>query len=163
MSVSSFSFVDNRLFNLTLMCFWCHMTNAFEAIFSTNNRAVSAALHIPQLWGVTLPQGLKFRPFTTSFSLHSEEFCYWLSRFRHANWKRLPAPDVGVVQACTTYGPAGHMRSARSFLSARENSVVENVAKAQLRIITCPFRISSTLRWNRLLRPAASLCWSIWP
>ena len=41
--------------------------------------------------------------------------------------------------------PAGHMRPARSFLAARENSVAENVAKARLRIITCPFRISSTL------------------
>ena len=59
--------------------------------------------------------------------------------------------------------PAGHMRPARSFLPAHENSVAENVAKARLRIITCPFRISSTLRRNRLLRPAASLCWSIWP
>ena len=59
--------------------------------------------------------------------------------------------------------PAGHMRPVRSFLPARENSVAENVAKARLRIITCPFRISSTLRRNRLLRPAASLCWSICP
>ena len=59
--------------------------------------------------------------------------------------------------------PAGPMRPARSFLAARENSVAENVAKARLRIITCPFRISSTLWRNRLLRPAASLCWSIWP
>ena len=55
------------------------------------------------------------------------------------------------------------MRPARSFLAARENSVAENVAKARLRIITYPFRISSTLWRNRLLRPAASLCWSIWP
>jgi len=55
------------------------------------------------------------------------------------------------------------MRPARSFLAARENSVAENVAKARLRIITCPFSISSTLWRNRLLRPAASLCWSIWP
>ena len=59
--------------------------------------------------------------------------------------------------------PEGHMRLARSFLAARENSVAENVAKARLRIITCPFRISSTLWRNRFLRPAASLCWSIWP
>ena len=59
--------------------------------------------------------------------------------------------------------PAGRMRPARSFLAARENSVAENVAKARLRIITCPFRISSTLWRNRLLRPSASLCWSIWP
>jgi len=59
--------------------------------------------------------------------------------------------------------PAGHMRPARSFLAARENSVAENVAKTRLRIITCPFRISSTLPRNRLLRPAASLRWSIWP
>ena len=56
-----------------------------------------------------------------------------------------------------------NIRPARSFLQARENSVAENVAKARLRIITCPFRISSTLRRNRLLRPAASLCWSILP
>ena len=41
--------------------------------------------------------------------------------------------------------PVGHMRPARSFLAARENSVAENVAKARLRIITCPFKISSTL------------------
>jgi len=59
--------------------------------------------------------------------------------------------------------PAGQMRSTRSFLAARENSVAENVAKARLRIITCPYRISSTLWRNRLLRPVASLCWSIWP
>ena len=56
-----------------------------------------------------------------------------------------------------------NIRPARSFLAARENSVAENVAKARLRIITCPFRISSTLWRNRLLRPAASLCWSICP
>jgi len=48
------------------------------------NRAVSAALHIPQLWGGTLPQGPKFTPLTTNFSWHAEEFCYWFSRFRHA-------------------------------------------------------------------------------
>jgi len=35
-------FVNNPLFNLTLMCFWCHMAT---------NRAVSAALHTPQLGG----------------------------------------------------------------------------------------------------------------
>ena len=56
-----------------------------------------------------------------------------------------------------------NIRPARSFLAARENSVAENVAKARLRIITCPFRISSTLWRNRLLRRAASFCWSIWP
>ena len=45
------------------------------------------------------------------------------------------------------------MRPARSFLAARENSVAENVAKARLRIITCPFRISSTLWRNGLCGP----------
>jgi len=69
----------------------------------------------------------------------------------------LPIPGLHNIR------PAGHMRPARSFLAARENSVAENVAKARLRIITCPFRISSTLWRNRLLRPAASLCWSVWP
>ena len=72
------------------------------------------------------------------------------------NWD---APTAGLHNIRS----AGHMRPARSFLAARENSVAENVAKARPRIITCPFRISSTLWRNRLLRPAASLCWSIWP
>ena len=72
-------------------------------------------------------------------------------------WQRSPATGLHNIR------PAGHMRPARSFLPARENSVAENVAKARLRIITCPFRISSTLRRNRHLQPAASLCWSIWP
>ena len=57
--------------------------------------------------------------------------------------------------------PAQH--TARGPHAACENSVAENVANARLRIITCPFRISSKLWRNRLLRPAASLCWSIWP
>ena len=73
--------------------------------------------------------------------------------------KKIVHPTAGLHNI----RPAGHMRPARSFLGARENSVAENVAKARLRIITCPFRISSTLWRNRLLRPAASLCWSIWP
>ena len=64
--------------------------------------------------------------------------------------ERSPTPGLHNIR------PAGHMRPARSFLAARENSVAENVAKARLRIITCPFRISSTLPRNRLLRPAAS-------
>ena len=41
-SVSSISFVNNRLFNLTLMCFWCHMAT---------HRAVSAALRTPKSQG----------------------------------------------------------------------------------------------------------------
>jgi len=67
-----------------------------------------------------------------------------------------------VCQGSMLYNrPAQHM--ARGPHAARENSVAENVAKARLRIITCPFRISSTLPRNRLLQPTASLCWSIWP
>jgi len=65
------------------------------------------------------------------------------------------ANDIGYTR------PAQH--TARGPHAARENSVAENVAKARLWIIACPFRISSTLWRNRLLRPAASLCWSIWP
>ena len=42
MSVSSFSFVNNPVFNLTLMRPWCHMAT---------NRAVSAVFHTPQLGG----------------------------------------------------------------------------------------------------------------
>jgi len=71
--------------------------------------------------------------------------------------------DLGYRPGLHNIRPAGHMRPGKSFLLARENSVAENVAKARLRIITCPFRISSTLRRNRHLRPAASLRWSIWP
>jgi len=41
-SVSSILFVNNRLFNVTLMCFWCHMAT---------NKVVSAALHTPQSQG----------------------------------------------------------------------------------------------------------------
>ena len=41
-SVRFFTFVNNSLFNLTLMCFWRHMAT---------NRAVSAALYTPQLGG----------------------------------------------------------------------------------------------------------------
>jgi len=44
--------------------------------------------------------------------------------------------------------------------AAKDFSVAEIAAKARLRIINCPFRISSTLQRNRVLRPAANLCWS---
>jgi len=71
--------------------------------------------------------------------------------------------EVGSRTGLHNTRPVGRMWPAISFLAVRENSVAENVAKARLRIITCPFRISSTLWRNRLLRPAASLCWSIWP
>ena len=86
-SVSSFSFVNNPLFNFTLMCFWCHMTK---------NRAVSTALHSPQLGGLRCHRGPNLRPLTRNFGWHAEEFCHWFSRFRHANQKRLPVPDLDV-------------------------------------------------------------------
>jgi len=80
-SVSSFSFVNNPLFNLTLMCFWCHMPA---------NRAVSAALHTPT-WGVKRLQGPK---------IQTPHHKFWLARgtilslIWHANRKRLPAPGL---------------------------------------------------------------------
>jgi len=82
-----FRLLNNPLFNLTLMCFWCHMAA---------NRAVSAALHTPHSGG-TLPQGPKIQPLTTIFGWHAEEFCHWFSRFRHASRKRLPAPAIYLV------------------------------------------------------------------
>ena len=39
----------------------------------------------------------------------------------------------------------------------RAFSVAENVAKAQLEMSNCPFRISSTLQQNRLLQTAVKL------
>jgi len=82
-SVSSISFVNNPLFNLTLVCFWCRMAT---------NRAVSAGLRTPQLGrGAHCHRGPKFRPLTTNFGWHAEEFSHWFSGCWHANRKRLPA------------------------------------------------------------------------
>jgi len=72
MSVSSFSFVNDPLFNLTLsLCaFWCHIAT---------NRAVPRC-----------HRGPKFRPLITNIGWHAEEFCHWFRRLRHGNRKRLP-------------------------------------------------------------------------
>jgi len=86
--------------------------------------------------------------------------CRLMQRGNNRNWLLVVRQSRSGLH---NIRPAGHMRPARSFLAARENSVAENIAKARLRIITCPFRISSTLPRNRLLRPAASICWSIRP
>jgi len=85
-SVSSISFVTNPLFDLTLICFWCHMAT---------NRTASAALRTPRLGRAHCHRGPNFRHLTTNFGWHAEEFCHWSSRFRHANRKRLPAPCLG--------------------------------------------------------------------
>ena len=49
----------------------------------------------PHLGGSSCHRGPKFRPPTTNFGWHAEEFCHWFSRFRHSNWKRLTVPAVG--------------------------------------------------------------------
>ena len=85
-SVSSISFVNNSLFNLTLICFWCHMATDIT---------VSAALRTPDWWGGTLQQRPKIQTPHHKFGWHAEEFCHWFSRFRQANRRRLPAPDLG--------------------------------------------------------------------
>ena len=88
LSISSFSFVKNPSFNLNLMCFSCHMAT---------NRAVSAALHTSQLGGPRWHRSSKFRPRTTNFGWHVEEFCHWFSRFWQAIRKRLPAPGLDCL------------------------------------------------------------------
>jgi len=82
-SVSSFSFVNNPLFNFTLMCFWCHMAK---------NRAVSTAVHTPQLGG-TLPQGPKIQTPHHKFWLARGRICHWFRRFG-TQTEKLPAPGL---------------------------------------------------------------------
>jgi len=63
-----------------------------------------------------------------------------------------------LQQACTSYCPQ------ELFLwPVRAFSIAENFPEARLRMINCRSIISSKLQRNRLLWPAANLCWSIWP
>ena len=64
---------------------------------------------------------------------------------RRRTWHRCASPDLAHLFYGLYTRPAQH--------TARENSVAENVAKARLRIITCPFRIYSTLPRNRFCGP----------
>ena len=77
-------FVNNPLFNLTLMCFWCHMAT---------NRAVSAALHtvLPNR-GAPSHRGPNIQtpdPLATQRKLRSPEFPNW--NMKH--WKSVKLGD----------------------------------------------------------------------
>jgi len=84
-SVSSFSFVNNPLFNSTPHVLL--MPNGYKQ--SRINRTP-----YPPIGGGTLPQGPKIQTPHHKFWLARGRICHWFSRFRHANRKRLPAPGL---------------------------------------------------------------------
>jgi len=88
-SVSSFLFVNNPLFTSILKCFF--MPDGYKQ--SHINRTP-----YPLIGKARCHRGPKFRLLTTNFGWHVEKFCHWFSWFQHANWKRLPAPDIVFTQ-----------------------------------------------------------------
>jgi len=75
-----------------------------------------------------------------------------ISRKLYAILKYLLRVRIIVTKYKSSKTALHNLRLARSF------SVALNVAKARPQIINRPFRISSALQGNILLRPTANLC-----